>query len=149
MTTIRKILLTLALAAMAAPAAAREAQLMDPGRIHLAVADGPAASATKVRNAIVLAGIARGWTLVEEQPGRLKLTFNKADKHRATIEVHYDERSYDIRYVDSYNLNYAQRGGQAMIHPNYNRWVNNLAQDARMFYTQGGATVALPASAPK
>ena len=88
MTTIRKILLTLALAAMAAPAAAREAQLTDPGKIHLTVADGTAASATKVRNAIVLAGMARGWTLVEEQPGRLKLTFNKADKHRATIEVH-------------------------------------------------------------
>ena len=135
--------------AAAAPAAlARNTALMDPGQITLTAPVGQAASAAKVRHAIVLAGMARGWTIVEEQPGRLKLNFNKGNKHRATIEVRYDERSFGIRYLESYNLDYALKDGQVLIHPNYNRWVNNLAHDTRMIYAQGGAAGILPASAP-
>ena len=32
------------------------------------------------------------------------------------------------------------------IHPNYNRWVNNLAHDTRLIHAQGGALAPLPAS---
>ena len=138
-----------AMLAAAAPAAlARNTALMDPGQITLSAPSGQAASAAKVRHAIVLAGMARGWVIADEQPGRLKLTFNKGTKHRATVDVHYNERSFQIRYVESYNLDYAMKDGQVLIHPNYNRWVNNLAHDTRMIYAQGGAAGILPASAP-
>ncbi len=148
MALLRTIVVAAAFAV--APAAqARTSALMDPGKIALTPPSGQTTSAAKVRNALVLAGLARGWTLADDQPGRLKLSFNKGDKHRVTIKVSYDDRSFEIRYVDSYNLNYALKDGQAQIHPNYNRWVNNLAQDTRMVYTQGGAAGVLPAaSAP-
>jgi hypothetical protein len=149
MTTMRKFMLAAAMAAACAVVAAREAPLQDPGKVELAVPSGQTASPAKVRQALVLAGTARGWTVVGDQPGRLKLNFDKASKHRVTVEVSYDARSFDIRYVDSHNLNYAQKDGQPMIHPNYNRWVNNLAHDTRMFYAQAGVAGATPAaSAP-
>lgn len=148
--TLRKFVLAAAMAAASSTSMAREAPLKDPGKIELAIAgDQAASSAAKVRSALVLAGTARGWTVVGDQPGRLTLSFNKADKHRATVAVSYDARSFEIRYVDSHNLNYGQRDGQPMIHPNYNRWVNNLAQDTRNFYAQAGVAGALPtASSP-
>jgi hypothetical protein len=146
--TIRKLMLGVVLATVAAAAAAREAPLKDPGKIELAVVNGLVTSPARVRQALVLAGASRGWVVAGDQPGRLKLSFNKGDKHRVTVDVSYDERSFDIRYVDSYNLNYAQRDGQTMIHPNYNRWVNNLAHDTRMIFMQGGAGVLPAAPAP-
>jgi hypothetical protein len=145
MTTIRTLVMALVLSATALATSAREAPLKDPGRVELASA-GAQASAARVRQAIVLAGASRGWTVMSEQPGRLKLHFNKGDKHRVTVEVSYDEAGFEIRYVDSFNLNHAQRDGQTMIHPNYNRWVNNLAHDTRLIYAQGGALAPLPAA---
>lgn len=145
---LQRLVAAVVVAAAAPAALARNTALMDPGQITLAAPAGGAASAAKVRHAIVLAGMARGWAIVEEQSGRLKLSFDKANKHRATIDVQYDERSFQIRYVESYNLDYAMKDGRPLIHPNYNRWVNNLAHDTRMIYAQGGAAGVLPASAP-
>lgn len=147
MTTMRRLTVAAAIAAACAAAAAREAPLKDPGKVELAAPGEPTATPAKMRQAVVLAGTARGWAVVGDQPGRLKLQFNKGDKHRVTVDVSYDERSFEIRYVDSYNLNYAQKDGQVMIHPNYNRWVNNLAHDTRMFYVQAGVVGAPPAAA--
>jgi len=149
MIAARKLMLGLALAAVAATAAAREAPLKDPGKVELVIASGQASSPAKVRQALVQAGLSRGWTVVGDEPGRLKLNFNKGNKHHVTVNVSYDERSFDIRYADSYNLKYGQRDGTVVIHPSYNVWVNALAGSARMFYEQGGLAVAQPAaSAP-
>lgn len=143
-TTMCNLALALAFAVTSSAVLAREAPLKDPGRIDLALPSGQTASATKVRQALVLAGASRGWTVVGDAPGKLKLLFNKGDKHRVTVDVSYDERGFEIRYVESHNLNYAQKDGQTMIHPNYNRWVNNLAHDTRNFYAQS-ATLSAPA----
>lgn len=147
MTTTRNFILAVAIAAASVAASARDAPLKDPGRIELGAVSGQASTPAKMRQALVLAGASRGWTVVGDEPGRLKLNFNKGDKHRVTVQVSYDERGFDIRYVDSYNLNHGQRDGQVMIHPNYNRWVNNLAQDTRMIYAQGTAMGVLPTAA--
>lgn len=132
-----------------APAEARDAPLADPGRIQLVAPGAQGSTPTMVRSAILAAAMPHGWTMVEDKPGRLVLNFNKGNKHRVNIEVSYDERSFEIRYIDSVNLNHAQRDGTVVIHPNYNRWVKNLAQDTRTIYTKGGAAGVLPAaSAP-
>jgi hypothetical protein len=44
------------------------------------------------------------------------------------VQVTYSAKSYSIKYVDSTNLHYSQEGGKTLIHPNYNKWMNNLRQ---------------------
>lgn len=47
--------------------------------------------------------------------------------HSITVQVTHDKDSYEINYLKSTNMGYDPAAGT--IHPNYNRWVNNLRSD--------------------
>ena len=62
------------------------------------------------------------------QPGnKVKLTYSRRD-HSLVVEVAFTPKSYSIKYVDSANLGYSMEGGKPIIHPNVNKWLNNLRQ---------------------
>lgn len=149
----KQLALALALAATMGTAWARSAPLVEPERVLLPSAEGQSRGAQAVRAAIVAGSESLGWTVVSDEPGKLRLKYNKQGKHEAVIDAVYDADGYQLRYVDSVNLNYrptgeAPRFGAArgyadpapaspaetgpQIHPNYNRWIANLIKTIRL-----------------
>ena len=76
-----------------------------------------------VRDAVTRAGAGLGWIMIEEGPGRVRGTLRLRD-HVAIVDVTFDTSTYNIKYVDSTNLNYNKTSGT--IHKNYNGWIQNL-----------------------
>lgn len=131
----RSIRLLLVVAAVAV-AGCRAETVYNPTDIAYA----PAATTTRAltrtdyKNAIIRAGVQRGWTFEDAGPGHLLGNLAVRGKHFATVDVYYDTDSFTINYRDSRNLNYDPATRQ--IHPNYNTWVNNLQQDIQTEVTR-------------
>lgn len=92
----------------------------------VATPGGKTLTAANVRAAIVTAGTANGWRIVDAGPGKLEGTLNLRT-HLAVVEIPYSARSYSIVYKRSENL--YEANGQ--IHSNYNGWVQNLDRAIR------------------
>ncbi len=101
--------------------------LQNHERIAVSVSDKTKLSLEAVKKAIVVAGASKGWKVVQESPGSVRLSIN-VRKHSATIDIGYGLDAYSIKYVSSENLDYAVRDGVETIHPNYNRWLQYLIQ---------------------
>jgi hypothetical protein len=80
------------------------------------------------RRTIVNAGLKRKypWAVVAEAPGKLKLQSNVRGKHTLVVDVAYDAKAFSIKYADSTNMSYEVQDGVPVIHPNYNKWVQQL-----------------------
>jgi hypothetical protein len=89
--------------------------------------------------AITAAAEDQGWRVIEEAPGVVTVILVRRT-HEAVVTIGYDELNFWIDYKDSKNLNYnpkdliRRRTGERRvttkgprIHPNYNRWVAELA----------------------
>ena len=121
---MRKLVITLVLALSAVAAQAREAPLMEPGRVVLTATSGQEA----VRAAIIAGSATHGWVVAQEEPGKLTLKYNKQGKHEVVVDALFDAKGYELKYVDSKNMNYAKKDEGTVIHPNYNRWIANLVK---------------------
>ena len=88
---------------------------------------------------ITAAAADQGWRVIGEAPGVVTAILMRRT-HEAVVTIGYDELNFWIDYKDSKNLNYSpkDRMGSARdkrrivtkgprIHPNYNRWVAELA----------------------
>lgn len=129
----RKLLLVAALAfSMSAQARHGAVTLVDPP--PLPVPQGTADA--NVEKAIISSGVHRNWKVVERKPGAVVLEYAPRD-FSVRVTVTHDAKSVHITYADSNNLEYGQEDGHAVIHPNYNRWVNNLAHDIEGELTLG------------
>ncbi|WP_018936826.1 hypothetical protein [Thioalkalivibrio sp. ALJ24] len=84
-------------------------------------ARGESPDAEQMSQAIRNAGAHLGWQMEEIEPGVLEGAIRVRD-HTAVVEIPYSDGQYRIDYKDSTNLDHAN--GQ--IHPNYNRWIENL-----------------------
>jgi hypothetical protein len=124
---IRTLLVLLAAALAASTAHARGAPIQNYDDLPIATADGKPLTAEQVKNAIIASGGRSRWT-ASVQPGNVvRMTYSPRG-HVAVVDVAYTAKTYSIRYADSSNLNYAADGKSGVIHPNYNKWVNNLRQ---------------------
>lgn len=104
---------------------ARSTEMYEPERATLVAADGKPTK-DKMRAAIIAGGKTRGWVLAGDKPGVVTLRYNRG-KHGAVLDVDYDEKGYQIKYVSSENLNFnVKDGGKPNIHPTYNNWVKEL-----------------------
>jgi len=121
---MKRIALTLALSLALVAAQAREAPLMETGRVVLTAASGQEA----VRSAIIAGSATHGWVVAQEEPGKLTLKYNKQGKHEVVVDALFDAKGYELKYVDSKNMNYAKNDQGTVIHPNYNRWIANLVK---------------------
>lgn len=119
------VALTLSLALAAGAYATRSAvPLIEPARIELA-ASSANADVEAVKNAIVVGGAVLNWTVVSSEPGKLRLQFSKQGKHIVVVDATYDATGYQLKYVSSTNMKYEETDGP-VIHPFYNKWVDNL-----------------------
>ncbi len=85
------------------------------------ISTGKSLQSSQVRQAIVTAGSALGWKIVDVKPGLLEGTLRLRD-HTAVVEIPYTTSKYSIIFKSGVNL--AEKDGQ--IHKNYNGWVQNL-----------------------
>jgi hypothetical protein len=81
----------------------------------------------QLQQAIMEAGISRGWIMTPVNPGEINAELN-IRAHKVITLVKYDATSFSINYVDSVNMN-AKNG---KIHRQYANWINNLRQDIKV-----------------
>ena len=84
-------------------------------------------SAQQVGTAIEVGAARRSWIIVHKEPGNLIARIDVRARHMAEVEIRFDERSYQIAYRDSQNLN--AHGDR--VHQNYLRWIAKLDQAIR------------------
>ncbi|MGB8663169.1 MAG: hypothetical protein WCD24_00155 [Serratia inhibens] len=84
-------------------------------------------SEAQVRQAILYAGLNRGWIMNPTSEGMIdgKILLRG---HSADIRITYNANNYQIKYIGSSNMD-AKEG---KIHSNYNRWVANLNKDIQL-----------------
>ena len=117
-------LAVLSLFAFAGAVEARTAALVDPDPVAI-----PAGvTAEQVTKDIKRALIGRGWEVTAEQPGAIDSTLHLRD-HVARIRVTYDAQAVRVAYVDSQNLDFAEKRGKRVIHGNYLGWIGFLIND--------------------
>ena len=87
---------------------------------------GKSLAPAQVRQAIITAGSALGWRIVDAGPGRLEGTLTLRG-HVAVVEIPYSGKAYSIQYKGGENLQVAN----GTIHKNYNGWVQNLDRGIR------------------
>ena len=122
-----------AMLAVSSAQAKRQAPLIDTPRVAVLNAQGQSLTAEQIRSAILSGAKAVGWLVNTDAPGTLLLSYNKQNKHYVVIRLDYDAQGYQARYVSSTNLNYETPAeGGALIHPNYNLWIDNLLKHIKV-----------------
>lgn len=70
---------------------------------------------------------AKNWIVAPARDGRLNASLSwKNNKHTIMVEIVCAANSFSIHYKNSVNMNYEVLDGQPVIHPYYNRYVNDL-----------------------
>ena len=123
------VAVVLAAAALTAHASAQT--MIEPERVVLAgAAAGKVADAAAMRRAVLAGAAAHAWALKGETPGLITLQVGN-DVHRATVDVVYDGAGFQIKYRDSFEMDYAVEDGRRVVHPRYNKWISDLSNDIR------------------
>ena len=122
------IVLTVNFLLLQSPAHARSTELRDPDRT-----DFDCTLSTSQATKAIKAGMRqRGWSYKKgEKPGHLVGRILVRGKHTLWVDVYFDNKSFDIDYKDSDNLNYKVKNGTRYLHPNAISWMENLSNDIR------------------
>lgn len=100
------------------------AMLVDPPAIPV-----PAKLTAKdVSKAIRAAIVLRGWVAAKDENGVIDAILN-VRTHEVKVAIKYDPKQVEIKYVDSKNLDYDEKGGTRHIHKKYNQWIGNMVGD--------------------
>jgi len=135
---MKKMIAGLVLASLVGVAQARgTVALLEPERVT--VVTGATLDPEQMKQAIVRGGAKYDWTVSGEEPGKLRLKYNKQNRHEVEVAVSYDTTGFQIRYVGSVNMKYESKDGVAFIHPGYNTWITNLN---RAISSEAGALAA-------
>ncbi len=106
---------------------ARTAELEDPVTL-----DVPAGlKAEQVNKALKKALLGRKWSIAKDGKTSIESVLY-IRRHVVTIRVDYNAEKVSFNYVSSENMNFSDEDGTRRIHKNYNAWVQNLANDARI-----------------
>ncbi len=92
----------------------------------VSTASGKPVTAPQVRSAIMTAGAALGWKIVDAGPGKLEGTL-RLREHAAVVDIPYSATKYSITYKSGENL----KAADGNIHKNYNGWIQNLDRGIR------------------
>jgi hypothetical protein len=79
----------------------------------------------EINTTIVDACRSRGWVPTAINQGIVQCNITVRGRHKALVNIHFDEQHYTIEYADSEGLDY--RLGK--IHRNYNKWVILLGKE--------------------
>lgn len=119
--------------AAASPAIAREpVAIINHENLSIMTASGQALSKDRVRQAIMNAASNKQWSISGQGEGKMTAILNVRGKHTVLVDIFYTPTTYSIIYRDSSNMKYTVQDGVPMIHPFYNRWVNDLRDSIRL-----------------
>ncbi len=79
----------------------------------------------QVEKAIMSACMEIGWRAKKLDANTVRATIVVRGKHTVVVDIPFSNSSYKINYVSSTEMD---ADGKGNIHPNYNKWVNNLAR---------------------
>ncbi|HRE19003.1 MAG TPA: hypothetical protein PLW86_18360 [Rhodocyclaceae bacterium] len=100
--------------------------------VSLEAPSGKALGMSDIRTAIVRAASKQAWTLVDAAPGKLTATLNVNGKHMVIVDIVYSVEKFSVIYVDSMGIKAGVHEGVPVIHPSYNRWLQNLVNGIRL-----------------
>jgi|SRR6267378_850577 len=123
-----------ALVAASAVHARSTVPIIDHEKIAVVTGSGKSIDADSVKKAIA-AGVAssRKWELHPAADGKTlqaALSWN-ANKHTIVVEIVPTATQYSVKYVSSINMKYEVQSGTRVIHPHYNKFVEELIQSIR------------------
>jgi hypothetical protein len=144
----QSLLLAACLALLAVPASARTSvPIIDYPDQPVVTGSGKTLSAADVRQAIASAATQRNWVVTNGPgEGRVTATLTVRNKHTISVVIAYKADAFSVGYLSSVNMNYNEnwpveqtsygnRGYTVqqkdntlpgVIHPNYNKWVQDL-----------------------
>lgn len=123
--------------APAAPVTFASEVLVDPAPIAV-----PEGLTEKAVGKSIRTGIAgRGWVVSRSEAGFMEATLNLRS-HMAKVGITYDTKTIQIRYLESTNLDYAEKKGVRRIHGNYLKWINNMVRDINLQLQAAAADLA-------
>ena len=154
-TIIKSISLLVAFLALHSNVHARGVEpIVDYDDVPVVTGSGKPATAEQVRDAIMAAGASNQWQVSKSAaPDLLSASLSSKGKHSVLVSIPYSAGKFSIKYQDSINMKYrlaepsatgnvgdnnsnpAARpipSGTRMIHPYYNRWVQELLQSVKL-----------------
>jgi hypothetical protein len=125
--------LLIASAIFTAPAIARApVAIINYENLVVATNSGNVLQAEQVKQAIVTAAGAKNWSIAYQSDGTLLATLNVRNKHTIMTGIAYAADKYSLRYTGSTNMKFGERDGQPVIHPYYNKWVQEFKEAIRI-----------------
>lgn len=122
-------LICLTMLSMSAHAARSAVPLVNYDNIAIVTSSNKAPQLDQVKQAMRVGAAVKGWTIEEAADGSLTASIVVRDKHKVSVKIDYDASKYSIHYKDSAVMKYEVNNGQAVVHPFYNVWVENLKND--------------------
>lgn len=115
------------------PASARQTvPIVNYDKLAVAVNSGKAPQAEQVKQAILAAAGSKSWSVATQADGKLLATLQVRGKHTVVVEIAYASDQYSLTYKDSTNMKFGAGDGQPLIHPFYNKWVQELKEAIRI-----------------
>lgn len=99
--------------------------------VQLASDSGKLVSADAAKQAIRTAAASKNWTVAPDGDA-LIATLVVRNKHTVTVSIVLRGDKYSLLFKDAVNMNVMERDGQTLIHPFYNRWVQDLNEAIRI-----------------
>lgn len=114
--------------------AAREpVPIINHDNLAVVTSSGKAPAPEQVKQAIQAAASTKNWSITPQPDGKLLATLSvQGGKHVIVAEITYAADKYSINYKDSTNMKFGTRDDQAVIHPFYNKWVQELKEAIRV-----------------
>lgn len=133
MRALANILLIIAALAATAAHARSPVPIVARENVPLVTGSTTPADADTIRKTIVRAGATsvRKWDIVPAPDGKGLLATTRWDNHMLVVRVESSGSSYSVRYEDSVNLKYSIKDGKPVIHPAYNKVVEDLINAIR------------------
>jgi hypothetical protein len=95
-------------------------------------------TAAQVKQAIQSGATAKQWAVEDQGPGRMLATLKVNGKHTVMTQINYTADQFSVVYSDSTNMKYSPGpDGKGVIHPFYNRWVQDLKEAIRTSLVKG------------
>lgn len=114
--------------------------------ISVATSSGKTLQLEQVKQAIQSAAGAKAWSIAIQADGKLLATRNERNKHFIVVEIEYSADKYSLKYKDSTNMKFGDAPqpdpssfqnptiapGSKVIHPYYNKWVQEFRDAIRV-----------------
>jgi hypothetical protein len=132
--SIKALVLTAAaLAATGALAQRSPVPIIDHPNVAVLTASGKAVPLASLNQAIIsgAAAGARKWEVVPGADGKTLRATYKVRTHTVMVDIVPSSTAFAVKYADSVNMKYELYDGKPVIHPFYNRWVDELIDSIR------------------